>query len=163
MFALTDPAAKARITAAYPGYPSRAAVVDVAGDHAFWWPSVRLAAGHSAVAPTFMYRFDLAGRLARLAGLDATHGAEIVPVFGDVDSATGRLQTALGGRAALRAVSARVQAHWVHFARHGTPGPGWAAYDLPRRATLVFDETDRVEHDPRADRRAVWTGFRDYR
>ena len=68
----------------------------------------------------------------------------------------------MGGRAALRAVSTRMQAHWVHFARHGVPGPDWPAYG-PDRPTLIFDETDRVEHDPRADRRAAWTGFTDYR
>ena len=33
-------------------------------------------------APTFVYRYDLAPRLARLAGLGATHAAELVPVFG---------------------------------------------------------------------------------
>ena len=56
-----------------------------------------------------------------------------------------------------------MQAHWVHFARHGVPGPGWPAYDTDRRPTLIIDETDRVEDDPRADRRAAWSGFTDYR
>jgi para-nitrobenzyl esterase len=162
MFAATDPSARARVLAAYPGYPRRAAVADVAGDHAFWYASVQVAEDHARVAPTFMYRFDLAPRLLRLAGIDATHAAEIVPVFGEVDAPLAHVQTVLGGRAALRAVSARMQAHWVHFARHGTPGPGWPAYDAARR-TLVFDEVDRVEDDPRADRRSAWAGFADYR
>ena len=116
-----------------------------------------------ATRPTFVYRYDLAPRLLRLAGLDATHAAEIVPVFGELDTPLARLQTVRGGRAALRAVSARMQAHWVHFARHGGPEPGWPAYDADRRRTLIFDATDRVEDDPRADRRRAWTGFRDYR
>jgi para-nitrobenzyl esterase len=160
LFALTDPPAEQRVLAAYRG---RGAAVDVAGDHAFWWPSVRVAEGHSAVAPTFMYRFDLAPRLLRLAGIDATHAAEMAPVFGEVDSPLARVTTALGGRAALRAVSARMQAHWVHFARHGTPLPGWPAYDVDQRRTLIFDEVDRVEADPREERRRAWTGFTDYR
>jgi para-nitrobenzyl esterase len=160
LFALTDPPAKERVLAAYRG---RGAVVDVAGDHAFWWPTVRVAEGHSAVAPTFMYRFDLAPRLLRLAGIDATHAAEMTPVFGEVDSPIARATTALGGRAALRAVSARMQAHWVHFARYGTPAPGWPVYDVSARRTLIFDEVDRVEADPRAERRRAWIGFTDYR
>jgi para-nitrobenzyl esterase len=160
LFALTDPPAKQRVLAADHG---RGAIVDIAGDHAFWWPSVRVAEGHSAVAPTFMYRFDLAPRLLRLAGLDATHAAEMTPVFGEVDSPLARVTTALGGRAALRTVSARMQAHWVHFARHGTPLPDWPAYDVDQRLTLIFDEADRVEADPRAERRRAWTGFTDYR
>jgi para-nitrobenzyl esterase len=163
LFASTDPAARDRILAAYPGYPGKAAVADVAGDHAFWWPSMRVAEGHAGVAPTFVYRYDLAARLIRLVGLDATHAAEIITVFGEVDSPLARLQTVAGGRAALRTVSARMQAHWVHFARHGVPGPGWPAYDTDRRRTLIIDETDRVVDDPRADRRAAWSGFTDYR
>jgi para-nitrobenzyl esterase len=160
MFALTDPSARERVLAAYPG---RGAVLDVAGDHAFWWPAVRVAEGHSAVAPTFVYRFDLAPRLLRLAGIGATHTAELLPVFGEVDSLVARAVTALGGRAVLRAVSARMQEHWTHVARHGTPAPGWPAYDTEHRRTLIIDETDRVEADPRAERRRAWTGFTDYR
>ncbi len=163
LFASTDPAARDRILAAYPGYPGKAAVADVAGDHAFWWPSMRVADGHAGTTPTFVYRYDLAPRLVRLVGLDATHAADLVPVFGEIDSPLARLQTVAGGRAALRSVSARMQAHWVHFARHGVPGPGWPAYDTDRRPTLIIDETDRVEDAPRADRRAAWSGFTDYR
>ena len=111
-----------RILAAYPGYPGKPAVADVAGDHAFWWPSMRVADGHAGTAPTFVYRYDLAPRIVRLVGLDATHAAELVPVFGEVDSPLARLQTVAGGRSALRSVSARMQAHWVHFAG-GTASP----------------------------------------
>jgi para-nitrobenzyl esterase len=160
MFALTDPTARGRVVGAYHG---RGAVVDVAGDHAFWWPAVRVAEGHSTVAPTYMYRFDLAPRLLRLVGFDATHTAELLPVFGEVDSAVGRAVTALGGRGALRAASRRMQAHWVHFARHGTTLPDWPAYDADRRRTLVFDAPNRVEDDPRAALRRAWAGFADYR
>ncbi len=160
LFALTDPPAKARVLAAYPG---RNAVADIAGDHAFWWPSVRVAEGHAAIAPTFMYRFDLTPRLLRAIGMGATHTVELVPVFGEVESRAARALTAIGGRAALRAVTARMQAHWVHFARHGVPGPGWPAYDVEQRRTLIFDETDRLESDPRAERRHAWAGFADYR
>jgi para-nitrobenzyl esterase len=163
LFASTDPPAKDRVLAAYPGYPGRHAVEQIAGDHGFWWPSVRVAEGHSRTAPTFMYRYDLAPRLARLTGFGATHAAELVPVLGWADAAPGRALTALGGRAALRAVSARMQEHWTHFARHGTPAPGWPAYDAERRRTLIIDETDRVEADPRGERRRAWTGFTDYR
>jgi para-nitrobenzyl esterase len=84
-------------------------------------------------------------------------------VFGEVDSLLARVVTALGGRTALRTVSARMQEQWVHVARHGTPAPGWQAHDAEHRRTLIIDETDRVEADPRAERRRAWTGFTDYR
>jgi len=67
---VVHPAARDRVVAAYPGYPGKAAVADVAGDHAFWWPSMRVADGHAGTAPTFVYRYDLAPRLVRLVGLD---------------------------------------------------------------------------------------------
>ena len=110
-----------------------------------------------------MYRYDHAPRLLHLAGIDATHAAEMMPVFGEVDGPLARVLTVAGGRAALRAVSGRMQGHWVHFARHGVPAPGWPAYDAEQRRTLVIDETDRVEADPRARRRRAWEGFTDYR
>jgi para-nitrobenzyl esterase len=160
LFALTDPSARDRVLGAYAG---RGAVVDVAGDHAFWWPSLRVAEGHSAGAPTYMYRFDLAPRLLRLLGVGATHTVELLPVFGEVDSTAARAVTALGGKAALRAVSARMQEHWTHFARHGAPAGGWPGYDAERRRTLIVDEADRVEDDPRGSRRRAWAGFTDYR
>jgi para-nitrobenzyl esterase len=123
---------------------------------------VRIAEGHAAVAPTWMYRYDFAPRLLRLTGFGATHACELLPVFGEVDSRAARVITALGGRAALRAVGERMQEHWVHFARHGTPAPGWPRYDEERRRTLIIDEADRVEDDPRAERRRVWAGFTDF-
>ena len=79
-----------------------------------------------------MYRYDFAPRLQHLLGFDATHAVEMIPVFGEVDAPLARATTALGGRAALRQISARMQAHWVHFARHGMPGPGWPAHDPGR-------------------------------
>ena len=42
---------------------------------------------------------------------------------------------------------------WIAFARTGNPKrtalPDWPAYDLARRATMVFDATSRVVDDPR--------------
>ena len=160
MFALTDPAARDRVLRAYAG---RGAVIDTAGDHAFWWPAVGLAQGHATAAPTYMYRYDLAPRLLHLTRVDATHAAEMMPVFGEVDGPLAHVLTALGGGEALREVSTRMQAHWTHFAWHGTPAPGWPAYDAERRRTLIIDATDRVEEDPRAERRRAWAGFTDYR
>lgn len=49
---------------------------------------------------------------------------------------------------------------WVAFAATGDPNnprtPAWPAYQLPRRATLVFDRHTRVEDDPRGAFREFW-------
>ena len=73
------------------------------------------------------------------------------------------LQTVAGGRAALRAVSAADAGALGALRPARRARPGWPAYDTDRRPTLIIDETDRVEDNPRADRRAAWSGFTDYR
>jgi para-nitrobenzyl esterase len=67
---------------------------------------------------------------------------------------------ALGGRRVLRAVSDRVQAHWLSVARTGAPLPSWPPYG-DARTTLVIDAVDRLEDDSRRDRRLAWQGYRD--
>jgi len=36
---------------------------------------------------------------------------------------------------------------------------GWPPYDPFRRRTLIIDARDRVEHDPRGERRRAWQAF----
>ena len=158
MFAATQPELHDRVLAAYAGTPRRK---DLGGDFMFWYPSVQVMESHRA--PVFAYRFDLAPRLLRLLGLDATHGTELYAVFNLVDTRAGRVLTALGGRRALRALAQRVQRDWLHFARHGRPAGHWPAYESTDRLTRILDATDRVESDPRRDRRLAWAGFRGYR
>ena len=55
---------------------------------------------------------------------------------------------------AQAAMSATVMAAFVRFARKGDPG--WAPYDLDRRATMVFDTQSRVVDDPRAWERELF-------
>ena len=50
---------------------------------------------------------------------------------------------------------ARRQA-WVSFITTGSPG--WAAYDLTKRSTMVFDEVPAVVSDALAFEREVWAG-----
>lgn len=163
MFAATDPDAKDRITAAYPGYPDERAAIDLGGDLTFWYPALQVAQAHARFAPTYMYRFDFASRLLRWTGLDATHAVELLSVFDQTDEPVGRALTALGGRRDMRAVAAGMQRQWLHFARHGEPLPSWPGFDEKDRATMIFDAVTRVEHDPRRDRRLAWEGYRGYR
>jgi para-nitrobenzyl esterase len=58
-----------------------------------------------------------------------------------------------------REVGRRMQRHWTSFAATGAPGPEWPQYDEASRRTLVFDGVDRVELDPRRERRLAWQEF----
>ena len=156
MFARNDPGSRDRVVAAYPGYPAPDAAIDLGGDSVFWWPATQVAQAHARTAPTYVYRYDYAPSLLRALRFGATHGTELFAVFGYGLGVLG----ALGGRRVLRAVSDRVQAHWLSVARTGAPLPSWPAYG-DARTTLVIDAVDRLEDDARRDRRLAWQGYRD--
>lgn len=159
IFANTKKKARKAIKRQYPGLPERRPAADFGGDFTFWFPSVKVAERHSRFAPTYGYRFDAAPRMPRLLGLDATHGLELFALFEKFDTPVGTGLTLLGGRRMFRAVGRRMQRHWVSFAASGHPGDDWPAYDDAGRRTIIFDGDDRVELDPRREKRLAWQEF----
>jgi para-nitrobenzyl esterase len=157
MFALTQPELRDQVLAAYEGTPHRR---DLGGDYMFWYPSVRVMQAHRG--PVWAYRYDLTTPVLELMGARATHGMELYAVFGLADSGAARWLTALGGRRDLRAMQERVQRDWIHFAHHGTPASHWPIYEPGARLTKILDRADRIESDPRRERRLAWEGFRGY-
>jgi para-nitrobenzyl esterase len=166
----TDPTRIAGLLAATPPegvramhevyrFPSREGSLDFGGDFAFFLPSYKIAEKHSEVAPTWLYRLDYAPPALRVAQIDATHGLDLLTVFGRTRTWVGRLATLLGGRRAFDAVSARMQEHWARFALTGTVDSAWPTYDARERRSLIFDHPDRVESDSLADRRRAWDLF----
>lgn len=158
IFARTKKKARKALKAQYPGLPDRRAAADFGGDYAFWFPTVKVAERHCLFAPVYFYRFDIAPRLVRLAGFDATHGLELFALFDRMDGAFGRAIGLLGGRGAFKRAGVRMQRHWFDFAHTGRVS-GWPLYTLEERATLVIDTEDRVESDPRRERRLAWQAF----
>lgn len=140
----------------YPGYPKRAALADLAGDGAFWYPSVEVMEGHAAYAPVYAYRYDFAPRLTKLVGMDATHAAELMPLFGALSGDVARFFSVLGGIKGWAELGELMQDEWTHFARHGRPSEDWPAYEVGARRTLILDAETRVEEDPRRERREAW-------
>lgn len=144
---------------AYPGLPARHQAADFGGDYAFWYPSVMVGDLHSRVASVHVYRFDIAPRLMHLLGLDATHGIELFALFDRVDTPFARTMTALGGREQFARAGRRMRRYWMEFARDGTIAETWPRYTEEHRLTLIIDDVDRVESDPRGDRRRAWQKF----
>jgi para-nitrobenzyl esterase len=122
----------------------------------WYWriPSIRLADAHvTSKAATYMYEF--AWRSPQFDGrLGASHALEIGFVFDTLGNATEPL---LGAHPPQR-LADTMHAAWVAFATHGDCG--WPKYDLRHRATMRFDLTSEVVHDPRAAERALWEGMR---
>jgi len=159
IFARTRKKARKALKAEYPGLPDQRAAADFGGDFAFWYPTVKVAERHARFARVYFYRFDIAPRLVRMLGYDATHGLELFALFDRMDGWFGRTMGSLGGRAQFKRVGERMKQHWVRFATDGTVDASWPKYTVRRRRTLIFDSVDRVEADPRKTRREAWQQF----
>lgn len=88
-----------------------------------------------AGAPAWVYQLDFE---------NAMHTADIGLAFGTVPSPS----------PAQRAMSDRIMDVFLRFARTGDPG--WPAYTLPGRRTMVFDVDSRVVSDPRGRERELF-------
>ncbi|MEC4765274.1 carboxylesterase/lipase family protein [Mycobacterium sherrisii] len=159
LLADVEPAARERITAAYPDYPSSSACIQLGGDFAFSSAAWQIAEAHSAHAPTYLYRYDYAPRMLRWSGLGATHATELLAVFDFYRTRLGSLLTAAADQRAALKVSNDVQRRWRAFGRTGVPGDDWPVYTQDDRAVLVFDRNSRIEFDPHPHRRLAWAGF----
>ncbi|GGF16315.1 carboxylesterase/lipase family protein [Subtercola lobariae] len=159
MFQRAPRAARTLMQHAYPGLPSRRSAADFGGDYAFWYPSTKVADSHSRYAPVFAYRFDVAPRLLRMVGLDATHGVEMYALFDQADVSLGRVMTALGGREPFSAAGERMRENWLRFANQRELAGTWPAYTEQHRLTNIIGETDHIESDPRRQRRLAWDAF----
>ncbi len=159
LLADAEPAARERITAAYPDYPAPSACIQLGGDFAFGSAAWQIAEAHGSHAPTYLYRYDYAPRTLRWSGLGATHATELLAVFDIYRTRFGALLTAAADRRAALRVSNHVQRRWRSFSRTGSPGDDWPAYTPADRAVMVFDRDSRVEFDPHPHRRMAWDGF----
>ncbi|MDQ0574362.1 carboxylesterase/lipase family protein [Agromyces albus] len=144
---------------AYPGLPGLRAGADFGGDYGFWYPSTRVADFHSRYAPVWSYRFDMAPRLLEILGLNATHGIEMFTLFDSTEEPLARIMTSLGGQEAYAAAGERMRALWLQFAEDGIPAETWPRYEERTRSTLIVDAEDRIESDPRRERRRAWNRF----
>ncbi|GAA2063798.1 carboxylesterase/lipase family protein [Williamsia deligens] len=156
------PEVREAILTAYPGFPEPAVCRKIMGDMIFWAPSVAIADGHSATAPTYVYRYDYSTRILDWIGFGPTHAMELMAVFGLLTSRVGSVLTAAGDKRAARRVTEAVQNDWGSFAATGAPRSAWPRYDTETRAVRIIDDPLRTEFDPKGERRAAWSGYRSY-
>jgi para-nitrobenzyl esterase len=130
-------------------------------DLVFRIPAIRLAEAQAAHGtPAWMYRFDwstpaFGGRLK------ATHALDI-PFVWDVIGKPG-VELFTSDRSGRQALADRMHTAWLAFAQAGDPStrllPDWPPYEPSRRATMIFDDTCRIEQDPAAAERLLWEGI----
>jgi len=101
-----------------------------------------------ARVPAWVYQLDFSSPVEPIRGAFHTH--DIPLAFGTLDARGSKTGTG----ADARAVSRAMQDAFVAFAATGRAG--WPAYDLPQRATMIFDTRSRVVNDPRAWQRELF-------
>ncbi|HWA62660.1 MAG TPA: carboxylesterase/lipase family protein [Caulobacteraceae bacterium] len=146
----------AALRRAFPDYgPSHlAAAVQTATG--MWLGSISLAERKAAqkTAPVFMYLLTWETPVAR-GSLKCPHALEIPLVFDNVETA----RNFVGRGEEPQVLAEQMSEAWLAFARSGDPNagalPAWPAYDAERRATMIFDVTSRIEHDPMAEVRKI--------
>jgi len=126
-----------------------------------WWvrvPAMRLADAH-APAPGSTYMYEFAWPSPILEGrLGACHALEIAFVFDTLDLKRGQMMGGALGENPPQELADRMHRSWIDFASRGDPG--WARYDLDRRAVMRFDGHSETLDDPYARERALWAGVR---
>jgi para-nitrobenzyl esterase len=106
-------------------------------------------------APAHVYEMDYPTTIEG-GRLKAMHTTDIPLAFDNL-AASG---SPIAASPVAQAMADRVSASFAAFARTGDPNnaaiPRWLPYDLPRRATLVFDATTRLADDPRGAERRLF-------
>ncbi|MEZ5961621.1 MAG: carboxylesterase/lipase family protein [Hyphomonadaceae bacterium] len=99
-----------------------------------------------ANAPAFAYQLDWQAP-AEGGIFGAPHTLDIPLVFGNLEASNYIATRTDEGEA----MSRTMMEAFLRFARTGDPG--WAPYTLPQRATMIFDDSSRVDNDPRGAER----------
>lgn len=104
--------------------------------------------------PVWLYQVNFTSRADPRRG--AFHDIDLPLIFGNPQAAGADT----GDGPDVRRMSRIIQDRFVAFAHSGYPEvsgqPAWPAYKLPRRATMIFDVSSRVEYDPRRWQRELF-------
>jgi para-nitrobenzyl esterase len=153
--------AKALLDALDRARPGATATQRIADLQTMTWAfagSVTIAERKAAQEPA-VYAYLLEWKTPVAGGvLGATHALDLPLMFNNVESARGFV----GPGDAPQKLADKMQAAWLAFARTGSPNcaalPDWPAYDVTRRATMIFDNVCRVADDPLKDVRLALSG-----
>ncbi|WP_169813218.1 carboxylesterase/lipase family protein [Nocardia jejuensis] len=117
----------------------------------FRGPAVELTRAHAAAGGnTFGYEFAWQSP-AYDSRMGASHALELPFLF---DNLADPIYGPQLGDSAPAELGHAIRQSWIRFAKTGDPG--WPRYDAEQRSIMVFDESSRVESDPREHHRRAW-------
>lgn len=155
-----------KVTSSYKDYPHKKGILALVTDAMFRIPSLRLAEEQMNIAPVYVYRFEWAAPILKMAGAGSFHGLEIPFVFANVDSGMGKILKLIATKKLINRLSGEMQQCWINFARYGNPnGTGkeeWKMYDATNRVTMIFNKKTKPVNDPDAAQRKAWEGVKYY-
>lgn len=139
----------------YPGMSLSQQEIRAVTAEEYWIPTVRVAESHlQNKGDTWMYRLDYTSYSGRLEG-EAYHSEDLGFVWDKLSPVERQDEQAT-------ALAGQMHTAWIAFIRGKTPAaeglPAWPQFDLKTRATMILDRVSRVENDPNAAERALWTG-----
>jgi len=127
------------------------------------WSTEQVAAEKRASNPisakhTWVYQMDW-GSPAAHGRYKAPHTMDIPFAFDNVALAPGMVGGSPEEQKRAQAMADAVSETYIAFARTGNPNnpkvPHWPNFNLTSRPTMIFDDTVRVENDPRGRQRAL--------
>jgi para-nitrobenzyl esterase len=128
--------------------------LDLATDAVFRIPAITMLEAQRGHGSTYAYFFTwetpVFGGFLR-----STHALEIPFVFDNLARGGSEMFTGTGPE--RQGIADAMHRAWIAFAHNGDPShgglPAWPEYDVPGRATMRFDTTSKLLHDPAADDR----------
>ncbi|MFI6041647.1 carboxylesterase/lipase family protein [Nocardia sp. NPDC051321] len=140
--------------AAYPGADATELAGQAISDTIIRGPSYRVAEARARLGqPTWLYEFVWTSTAAGFNGM-AAHCLDLPFAF-DLLRAPG--VTEAEGTAPPQALADAMHAAWVSFVKDTVPGANWPRYTPDTRQTMIWSNESRIESDPFAAQRPIWT------
>jgi para-nitrobenzyl esterase len=141
---------------AFPGYSPSHLIIAAETMKGYWIASVLQAERKAMQGAAPVYAYLLAWETPVDGGkLRSHHALDLPLVFNNVESS----RSMVGPGPEPQRVADLMSSAWIAFARAGNPNkdelPQWPAYDVNRRATMVFNVDSKVQNDPYSEIRQI--------
>ncbi|MFT4186264.1 MAG: carboxylesterase/lipase family protein [Micrococcaceae bacterium] len=130
---------KTEITASYPDYPKRSAILDLATDWIFRMPVIWFAENYAEHAPVWMYEFQYASPFLTMTGFGSVHTGEIPFIMHNYDAGQAKMIVGMTPKYTTELLGLKMQQTWIRFAKKGDPNPNSVYRNIERHEISLKD------------------------